>query len=227
VIALPRPQGSGQHTDAERGTGPINDGGQVRKLRILCLHGYQGTGDILRRQMSPLLSELPPAYEFVYVDSPSLTENDFGWWHLNFRGWRRTTAWASRYLAEHGPFDGVFGFSQGAALTSLLVGLRAGDGQPGDQRPFSFEFAMMAGGFKCDSPDFTGLYAARDNYRLPSLHIMGQSDVIVPAADSRVLAAQFDSPVVLTHPGGHVVASTPPVRQAVTRFLAKMAERRE
>jgi hypothetical protein len=28
------------------------------------------------------------------------------------------------------------------------------------------------------------------------------------------------------HPGGHVIASTPPTRQAVARFLADMAARR-
>jgi pimeloyl-ACP methyl ester carboxylesterase len=191
----------------------------VRKLRILCLHGYHGTASILRQQASPLLSGLPSSYEFVFADAPSLAENDFGWWQLNFRGWQRTFAWAAACFASHGPFDGVLGFSQGAALTSLLVGLRAADGQG----PVSFSFAMMVGGFKCDSPDFAGLYAAKENYRLPSLHIIGQSDVIVPAADSRALAAQFDAPVVLSHPGGHVIASTPPVKRAVARFLAEMA----
>ena len=195
----------------------------MRKLRILCLHGYHGTAEILRQQAAPLLSGLPAEYEFIYVDAPSLSENDFGWWHLNFRGWQRTLAWAADYFVGHGPFDGVFGFSQGAALTSLLVGLWATGGQPGEQRPLRFDFAIMAGGFTCDSPDFAGLYAAGESYRLPSLHIMGQSDGVVPAADSRALAAQFDSPVVLLHPGGHVVASTPPVRREVARFLAERA----
>jgi pimeloyl-ACP methyl ester carboxylesterase len=205
------------------------------KLRILCLHGYHGTADILRQQASPLLSGLSDEHsfdrsfdcEFVYVDAPSLAVNDFGWWHLNFRGWNRTIAWAADYFASQfasqEPFDGVLGFSQGAALTSLLVGLRAADGPLGDQRPLSFDFAMMIGGFKCDSPEFAHLYAARENYRLPSLHIMGESDVIVPAADSRVLAAQFDSPVVLTHPGGHVIPSTPDIKREVGSFLSKMA----
>src|SRR5439155_6076620 len=110
-------------------------------------------------------------------------------------------------------FDGVFGFSQGAALTSLLVGLRAPDGQVSADKPLSFDFAVMVGGFRSDSADHAHLYAAKDNYTLPSLHIIGQADRIVPAQDSRILAAQFASPTVLEHTAGHVIPGTPQVRR--------------
>jgi hypothetical protein len=33
----------------------------VRDLRMLCLHGYHGTGAILRRQMAPLAAAIPLA----------------------------------------------------------------------------------------------------------------------------------------------------------------------
>ena len=35
---------------------------------MLCLHGYHGTGAILRRQMAPLAAAIPSNVELVYVD---------------------------------------------------------------------------------------------------------------------------------------------------------------
>ena len=64
-------------------------------LRILCLHGYHGSGAILRRQMAPLAAAIPPGTELVYADAPSLSEGDFGWWHHGFRGWERSRDWAA------------------------------------------------------------------------------------------------------------------------------------
>jgi Serine hydrolase (FSH1) len=43
----------------------------MRKIRILCLHGYHGSGAILRDLMRPLVGGLPANIEFVYVDAPS------------------------------------------------------------------------------------------------------------------------------------------------------------
>jgi Serine hydrolase (FSH1) len=113
-----------------------------RDLRMLCLHGYHGSGAILRRQMAPLAAALPRSVELVYVDAPSLSSGDFGWWHEGFRGWERTRDWAVELLRTGPRIDGIFGFSQGAALTGLLAALR-------DSRtsPIWFEFAIMVGGF--------------------------------------------------------------------------------
>ena len=62
---------------------------------MLCLHGYHGSAAILRRQMAPLADGLPSNVELVYVDAPSLSTGDFGWWHEGFRGWERTRDWVS------------------------------------------------------------------------------------------------------------------------------------
>jgi hypothetical protein len=70
-----------------------------------------------------------------------------------------------------------------------------------EQYPLSFEFAIMAGGFRSDSPGHAGLYARRESYELPS-------------------------PVVLEHAAGHVIASTAPVRAHVAEFCREMARRK-
>jgi Serine hydrolase (FSH1) len=53
----------------------------MRKLRVLCLHGYHGSAKTLRLQMRPFTQGLEPLAEFVCVDAPSLAVGDFGWWH--------------------------------------------------------------------------------------------------------------------------------------------------
>ena len=88
---------------------------------MLCLHGYHGSATILRRQMAPLAAAIPPRVELVYVDAPSLAEGDFGWWTRGSPA-GQTSAWAVELLRSGPPFDGIFGFSQGAALTGLLAG---------------------------------------------------------------------------------------------------------
>ena len=46
-------------------------------------------------------------------------------------------------------FDGVFGFSQGAALAGLLTAVQESGGAPPG---FDFGFAVMVGGFTSDLP---------------------------------------------------------------------------
>src|SRR5260370_35133079 len=99
--------------------------GPVRDLRLLCLHGYHGTGAILRRQMAPLAAAFPSNVELVYADAPSLAAGDFGWWHDGFRGRERTRHWADDWLRTEPPIDGIVVFSPGAPLTGLLAPRRA------------------------------------------------------------------------------------------------------
>src|SRR5580693_9438232 len=95
--------GPGHHRgDRESG------GRAMSHLRVLCLHGYHGSGAILRDQMASLVAALPSDIEFVYVDAPSLATGDFGWWHEGFDGWVRTRDWAIGLVCAGPRFDGVF-----------------------------------------------------------------------------------------------------------------------
>ena len=212
------------------------------KLRILCLHGYHGSGDILRRQMSSLIEGTQVLAEFVYLDAPSLASGNFGWWHARsiatsrdagvgptrkrYEGWERTFESIAETFATHGPFDGIFGFSQGASLTSLLVGLRSPDGTPTAVKPLAFDFAVMMGGFLGADPVLALQYANRSCYDMPSAHIIGRGDGIVPAPLSHALAAVFKEPLILQHDGGHVVADTPETRSGFRSFLEDMLRRK-
>jgi acetyl esterase/lipase len=210
-------------------------GDAARKLRILCLHGYNGSAEILRAQMLGMTRDLQPLVELVYIDAPSLSVGDHGWWHavgdkgdgpVGYQGWDATRSALISVFDEQGPFDGVFGFSQGAALAGLLVGLRSPSGGPTRQEPLTFDFAIMVGGFVSRDPAHAALYGARASYDVPSLHVIGRTDGIVPPESSRELAAQFKNPVIVEHDGGHVIAGDEATRQSVRSFLEEMIRRR-
>jgi hypothetical protein len=198
----------------------------MRDLRILCLHGYHGSAAVLRRQLAPLSSALCSNVELVFVDAPSLAQNDFGWWHSPSRGWDRTREWAVDLFRTQPHFDGVLGFSQGAACTGLLAGLQGNlvrQQAPGDAAAvIRFEFAVMIGGFKNDAPRHAEFYQHR--VTLPSVHIIGRTDGIIPPVDSLDLASQFENAVILEHPGGHVIPDDRGVVEGVVRFLDQVSQ---
>jgi len=211
----------------------------MEKLHILCLHGYHGSAQVLRGQLASLADGLDGLAEFVCVDAPSLAAGDFGWWHASaaesaarvdagagngvkcYYGWQRTLDAIVSAFARQGPFDGVFGFSQGAALASLLVGLRPGAGRVGSgpagptgailSRPeaLAFDFAVMVGGFVSADPELASLYEERSNYHLSSVHIIGRSDAVVPREASLGLASKFKDPLILEHEGPGLQAHQP------------------
>jgi predicted esterase len=178
----------------------------MRDLRVLCLHGYRGSAD-------------------------------FGWWHTPSRGWDRTRDWAIDLFATQPGFDGVLGFSQGAALAGLLAGLRENqlreiqvhENQVRENQVrqnagrIGFDFAVMFGGFKNDAPQHAELY--RHTFALPSVHVIGGADRIIPPPESLELANQFQSPVVLEHSGGHIIPRDRAVLDGVAQFLDRMCQR--
>ena len=184
-------------------------------VRVLCLHGYHGSSAILRAQMRPLAATLPPTVELVYADAPSRATGGFGWWHEGFDGWERTRDWAVETVCAGPRFDGVFGFSQGAALAGLLIAVQESGSAPPE---FHLDFAVMVGGFTSDLAKHAQLF--QHTLTTPSVHVIGRSDVIVRPKDSLRLAARFADPIVLEHPGGHIIPGLDVVTGPIADFLA-------
>jgi predicted esterase len=187
----------------------------MSQRRVLCLHGYHGSGAILRDQMASLVVALAPDIEFVYVNAPSLATGDFGWWHEGFDGWERTRDWVVDLVCAAPRFDGVFGFSQGAALAGLLTAVQESGGVPPQ---FQFDFAVMVGGFTSDLPKHAHLF--RHKLTTASVHVIGCRDVIVPRKDSLRLADRFADPLILEHPGGHIVPGNAAIAEPIAAFIA-------
>jgi pimeloyl-ACP methyl ester carboxylesterase len=54
---------------------------------------------------------------------------------------------------------------------------------------------------------------------VPSLHVMGRADGIVPMPDSLVLAERFAGPVIIEHAGGHVIPDDPAITVRIADFV--------
>lgn len=172
--------------------------------RLLGLHGFRGAGAGLRAQLAGL------ALEATCPDAPG----ESGWWNATgegqlkrYVGFHESVEFLRAFIAQNGPFDAVLGFSQGAACAALLVGAGLPIGR-----------AILIGGFVSNDPEHATLYA---NLSLPSLHVIGQADRIVPPEASLALAARFTEPTIFEHDGGHVIPKSEAARSVLAAFLSR------
>ncbi|KIH92249.1 ef-hand calcium-binding protein domain protein [Sporothrix brasiliensis 5110] len=110
-------------------------------MRILCLHGKGTSGDIFRSQTAALRAKLDASYVFDFVDGPFASASApgvdklfdagsgaYSWWPTeSAQSIRSAHAWLDDYLAAHGPYDALMGFSQGCLLISSYLMHRARD----------------------------------------------------------------------------------------------------
>ncbi|KAM9257443.1 esterase OVCA2 [Cariama cristata] len=209
---------------------------ECRPLRLLGLHGYRQSERRFHQRTGALRKALRGRAELVAVSAPHPVpgggEDDDGddpprgWWFSGpgtFEagevaaapaGLEESLSAVAAALAEHGPFDGLLGFSQGAALAAMVCALRA----RGDPR-FPVAFAILVAGFASRAPAHSHFY--REPITLPTLHVVGNTDAVIAAHLSRELAQHFVEPVVLTHPGGHFVPAAAPQKRAYLDFLGR------
>lgn len=81
------------------------------------------------------------------------------------------------------------------------------------------QFAVIAAGFRSGSLAHANYY--EDLITIPSLHIMGETDEIIPIEMSKALATCFEDPTIVEHPGGHYFASTALQRPHYVEFFKK------
>ncbi|KAA6415669.1 MAG: hypothetical protein FRX48_00387 [Lasallia pustulata] len=96
-------------------------------MKILCLHGFGSSGKILEGQLAGLIRATDPTYDFVFVDGPvsaprgpGVSDAIAGPYYSHTTGYTTTELedaadQITSYIEDLGPFDGVIGFSQGAA----------------------------------------------------------------------------------------------------------------
>lgn len=114
-----------------------------------------------------------------------------GWWFAEreegfrrFRGVEPTLEYLRKVLVEQGPFQGVWGFSQGGACAAILASLIADPSQhpifaaPGPNwPPPPLQLAVIVGGFLPLDPMCNALFEKK--VPTPSLHVVGRGDTIV------------------------------------------------
>ncbi|XP_073526858.1 esterase OVCA2 isoform X2 [Phyllobates terribilis] len=188
-------------------------------LRVLALHGYWQNEHSFRERTGTLRKNLKKRAELVLISAPltipeseGQREDPRGWWFSDpekssFHAMDETNSCAgleesldtvAKAFSELGPFDGILGFSQGAAFVAMLCALK----QQGDPR-FQFNFAILVGGFKSRATEHAHFYS--EAITVPSLHVYGDTDQVIPGEMSQELAAHFVNPLLHTHPGGHYI----------------------
>ncbi|NWH63509.1 OVCA2 Esterase, partial [Geococcyx californianus] len=209
-----------------------------RPLRLLALHGYRQSERRFRQRTGALRKALRGRAELVALSAPHAVpggdgdggdadDPPRGWWFsrpgafeageaaAEPAGLEESLSAVAAALAEQGPFDGLLGFSQGAALAAMVCALRA----RGDPRFQPVAFAILVAGFASRAPAHGHFY--REPIALPTLHVVGDADMVIAAPLSRELARRFVEPVVLSHPGGHFVPVAAPQKKAYLDFLER------
>ena len=190
-----------------------------------------GRMDKLRKTLSKECNGLQlvaPDGLFDHPDDPHLRQ----WWdrHDNAYSGLETSIqvlqdiWDNKNSSSEdgsGSFVGILGFSQGARLAHLIALIHqtaVSQGLSSDLVPFQgLQFVILVAGYDAPLPENwpTTLQAcsldgatgttATTTLCIPSLHIWGASDALIPPADSQVVMSQYDNPRGHEHDGGHHV----------------------
>lgn len=172
------------------------------RLRILCLHGFAQSAAQFRARTGALRRALKQRAELLYAEGPHHLPMEEGlgrfcWWRHNdgcYEGAEESLAYLER-LVEENEVDGVLGFSQGAVVAALLAAMP-------DRFP-RLRLLICIGGFLPRDAALLSHFA--DPIPVPSLHVAGRADQIVPLDQSTALAARFSDAEVLLHDSGHYI----------------------
>lgn len=207
------------------------------KLKVLALHGYRQNGDALKSKLGSFRKFISKYAELVFVTAPLIapplldsqpgTEPDpaqRSWWFNKddgtFKGTNKNgpavgfeeslklveKTWKAEQCC------GLLGFSQGACFAGLLCDLSARG-----MTSIKPEFVVLSSGFRSSSLVHLNFY--ENKVQIPSLHIFGESDEIIPKAMSMTLTETFVDPQILVHPGGHFLPAQAAQKQTYVDFF--------
>lgn len=125
-------------------------------------------------------------------------------------------------IKEHGPFDGVLGFSQGSVLSVALL-LHHAELHPDDPPNVLFGFAILFSIPHLPDEDADGTPVTWGKIRVPSLHICGETDEEWFERSKQTFARNCEegSAEMIIHKGGHLV---PKDQQTVDKILESIGE---
>ncbi|KAL8482474.1 hypothetical protein ACS0TY_027967 [Phlomoides rotata] len=188
-----------------------------RKLRLLCLHGFRTSGEIIRKQVTGKWPEsVLQKLDLVFVDAPfpcqgkSDVEGIFDppyyeWFQFNkgfteYENFDECLAYIEDCIIKNGPIDGLLGFSQGAILSAGLAGLQA-NGLAFTRVP-KLKLVVIIGGAKFRNTTVIEK-AYSSPIKCPSVHFLGDQDFL--KTHGTELLDSFVDPVVIRHPKGHTI----------------------
>lgn len=171
------------------------------------------------------------AQEFNTVTS---TDNKYyGWWMRNkgnktdktankfdYTIPQKTYDYLHDYCQENGPFDGIIGFSQGAGLAGYLAtDINKLLNLTLEEQP-TLKFVILFSGFKLEPKEFQNQFKETNEW-VPSLHIQGELDTVVPEERSMKIYDVWgeDKRTLLKHPGSHFIPNSKPFASQVASWI--------
>ncbi|KAJ4879050.1 Rhodanese-like domain-containing protein 6 [Raphanus sativus] len=132
-------------------------------------------------------------------------------------GFDKSLTYLKKAFAEKGPFDGILGFSQGAAMAAAAVCAK----QERLLGEIDFRFCVLCSGF---TPWPLMEKKEQGSIKCPSLHIFGsqpEKDRQIVTQASSELAGLFDEgcSTVIEHDFGHIIPTKSPYIDEIKAFL--------
>lgn len=197
-------------------------------MKILCLHGYGQHEQSIKNTFLGIEKMLQKHYQatLYYVIGPHQVinfkkEQGFAWFGVGsddleaffgakkYYGIEESVNMINKYIKEHGPFDGVIGFSQGSVTTTILLGLNL----------HPFKFAWIIGSYSPTDPE----YILYDKISVPTLHIWGLDDIIVTADRSEKNYNNYPEKgkEQYVHNGKHIIPVNDLSKEVYKQFIDK------
>ncbi|KAJ6133776.1 Serine hydrolase FSH [Penicillium sp. IBT 18751x] len=234
-------------------------------MKILMIHGARQSGELFQAKIQALEKMIqralgphqPRGADFVYPTAPFSLGSPDGTSELRGRHgawtWFQSDAIDEIYLGlegglnsigsilkDSGPFDGVVGFSEGAAAAAMVASLLEENRQDSfaqleaeDGLPYPAYFATLGhpplkfvvsiSGYAASHPAYRAFYSP--SIRTPTLHFLGSMDSVVDESASMRLVESCQEPenekkpIVIWHAGGHIVPSGKRELAAVAHFI--------
>ncbi|CAN7019695.1 hypothetical protein BRARA_F00588 [Brassica rapa] len=164
--------------------------------------------------------------KFAWLVSPDFDKpSETGWTQCQFdplqyqnqtEGFDKSLTYLKTVFAERGPFDGILGFSQGAAMAAAVCGK-----QEQLLGEIDFRFCVLCSGF---TPWPLLEKREQGSIKCPSLHIFGSQpgkDRQIVTQASLDLAGLFDQgcATVIEHDFGHIIPTKSPYIDEIKAFL--------
>ncbi|XP_028074132.1 uncharacterized protein LOC114276551 isoform X2 [Camellia sinensis] len=162
----------------------MEEKGEEKRMKILCLHGFRTSGSFLQKQISKW--------------DPSIFTHHF---HMEFPDGIYEAGGKSDIEGIFPPpYFEWFQFNKGATLSALLMGYQA-QGKVLKEHPPLKLFVSISGS-KFRDPSICEI-AYKDPINVRSVHFIGDKDWL--KLPSEELATAFHNPLILRHPQGHTV----------------------
>ncbi len=202
-----------------------------KPAKVLCLHGFGQSAGVLKQRMASFRGKLAKTkFEFVYLNAPHElparedakdkqdADGAFAWYYYSNEN-KGDVQWDEMFNKhsiqdlkgldssvllindalenEHKDAAYILGFSQGGAMLAVMTEL----GFIPEHIKLIFVSAFFPGLDK----------ELSDQFPHASQHVYGETDTIIPPAQSKALSTHFPTAVTVCHPDGHIFPRFKPI----------------